>query len=83
MKILLDEMLPAGVAGLLPEHEVVTVQQAGYKGLTNGELLSRASAAVWPRPGRHRLPAPQCCYAASHEDVPVDRAVPRHGRSSG
>ena len=43
MKVLLDEMLPAGVAGLLPEHEVVSVQQAGYKGLTNGELLRRAA----------------------------------------
>ena len=29
MKVLLDEMLPAGVAGLLPDHEVTTAQQAG------------------------------------------------------
>lgn len=43
MRILLDEMLPAGVAALLPEHDVVTAQQAGYKGLTNGELLRRAA----------------------------------------
>lgn len=44
MKILLDEMLPAGVADLLPGHDVVSVQQAGYKGLTNGELLRRATS---------------------------------------
>ena len=45
MKVLLDEMLPAGVAGLLPDHEVTTVQQAGFKGLTNGVLLRRAAAS--------------------------------------
>jgi hypothetical protein len=28
---------------LLPDHEVVSVQQAGYKGLKNGELLRRAA----------------------------------------
>lgn len=45
MKVLLDEMLPAGIAGLLPDHEVVTVQHAGFKGLKNGELLRRAVAS--------------------------------------
>lgn len=44
MRVLLDEMLPAGVAGLLPDHEVVTVQQAGFKGLKNGQLLRNAAA---------------------------------------
>ena len=44
MKVLLDEMLPAGVIALLPGHEVTTVSQAGFKGLTNGELLRRAAA---------------------------------------
>lgn len=43
MKVLLDEMLPADVAGLLPDHDVSSVQQAGYKGLKNGELLRRAA----------------------------------------
>ena len=43
MKVLLDEMLPADVTGLLPDHDVVSVQQAGYKGLQNGELLRRAA----------------------------------------
>jgi hypothetical protein len=45
VKVLLDEMLPAGVAGLLPDHEVTTVQRAGFKGLKNGVLLRRAAAA--------------------------------------
>jgi hypothetical protein len=44
MRVLLDEMLPAGVAGLLPDHEVVTVQAAGFKGLKNGQLLRNAVA---------------------------------------
>jgi hypothetical protein len=34
VKVLLAEMLPAGVAGLLPGHDVTTVQRAGFKGLT-------------------------------------------------
>ncbi len=42
MKLFLDEMLPAGVADLLPGHDVTTVQQAGIKGLTNGELMRTA-----------------------------------------
>lgn len=45
MRILLDEMLPVGVIRLLPAHEVHTAQYAGFKGLSNGELLRRASAA--------------------------------------
>jgi hypothetical protein len=44
VRVLLDEMLPAGVADLLPGHDVVTVQNAGFKGLSNGELLRRAAA---------------------------------------
>lgn len=37
-------MLPVGVIGILPGHEVHTVQYAGFKGLSNGELLRRAAA---------------------------------------
>ena len=44
MKVLLDEMLPADVAGLLQDHDVESVQQAGYKGPENGELMRRAAA---------------------------------------
>jgi len=44
VKVLLDEMLPAAVAGLLPDHAVTTVKAAGYAGLLNGELMRRAVA---------------------------------------
>ena len=43
MKVILDEMLPAGVAGLLVGHEVTTAKQAGFAGLVNGELIRRAA----------------------------------------
>ena len=44
MRILLDEMLPVGVADLLPDHQVTTAKAAGYAGLSNGELIRRAVA---------------------------------------
>ena len=44
MKVLLDEMLPAAVADLPPDHAVTTVKAAGYAGLLNGELMRRAVA---------------------------------------
>jgi hypothetical protein len=44
VKVLLDEMLPAAVAGLLPGHAVTTAKVAGYTGLLNGELMRRAAA---------------------------------------
>ena len=44
MRVLLDEMLPIGVAGLLPDHTVTSVKAAGYAGLKNGELIRRATA---------------------------------------
>ncbi len=31
MKVLLDEMLPAGVAAILPGHDVTTVKSAGSR----------------------------------------------------
>ncbi len=39
MKVLLDEMLPVGVADLLADHQVTTAKAADYAGLTNGELI--------------------------------------------
>jgi hypothetical protein len=42
VKVVLDEMLPAAIAGLLSGHDVVTVKAAGYTGLSNGELIRRA-----------------------------------------
>ena len=45
MRVLLDEQLPRQLAPLLVGHEVRTVPQVGWAGLTNGELLRRAEAA--------------------------------------
>jgi len=45
MKILLDECLPLDFRHSLPNHDVHTVQWAGFKGQTNGELLRAAEAA--------------------------------------
>ena len=43
MRVLLDEQLPRQLATELTGHEVRTVQQQGWAGLTNGELLRRAA----------------------------------------
>lgn len=43
MKALLDECVPRKFAALLPGHTIKTVVQAGWKGITNGELLNTAS----------------------------------------
>ena len=45
MKILLDECVPAQVRNALAGHEVSTVQQMGWTGLKNGELLAMAESA--------------------------------------
>ena len=44
MRVLLDEQLPRQLAQQLSGHEVRTVQQQGWAGLQNGELLRRAAA---------------------------------------
>ncbi|MES2209912.1 MAG: hypothetical protein V4515_06965 [Chloroflexota bacterium] len=52
MKVILDEMLPAGVAGLLPGHQVTTVKQAGYTGCPVTAQAARIQDAVTnARPG--------------------------------
>ena len=43
MKILLDECLPRRVARLLAGHEVITVRQMNWLGLSNGRLLAVAN----------------------------------------
>ncbi|MBI3388599.1 MAG: DUF5615 family PIN-like protein [Deltaproteobacteria bacterium] len=43
MRVLLDEQLPRRLAPELKGHEVLTVQQQGWAGLKNGELLRRAA----------------------------------------
>lgn len=42
MKILLDECLPLKLRHSLPKHECHTVQFAGLKGSSNGQLLDQA-----------------------------------------
>jgi hypothetical protein len=45
VRVLLDEQLPRQLASSLAGHEVRTVQQERWAGLTNGELLTQAEAA--------------------------------------
>jgi predicted nuclease of predicted toxin-antitoxin system len=39
VKVLLDECLPRRLAKALAGHEAKTVQEAGWSGKTNGDLL--------------------------------------------
>lgn len=39
MKIIIDECVPSIVKRGLPERYIVTVQELGWAGITNGELL--------------------------------------------
>lgn len=41
MKVLLDECLPRKLGRMLVGHEVTTVPEAGWAGVTNGKLLAR------------------------------------------
>jgi len=45
VRILLDEQLPRQLTRHLTGHRSRTVQQCGWAGLKNGELLQRAAAA--------------------------------------
>ena len=45
MRLLLDESLPRGLKNLHGSHEVSTVQEQGWAGTTNGELLKLAEEA--------------------------------------
>ena len=45
MRVLLDEQLPRQLAPYLVGHETRTVQQQGWAGLKNGELLTQARIA--------------------------------------
>lgn len=44
MRILLDECIDRRILREIEGHEVVTVPQAGWAGIKNGELLTRAQA---------------------------------------
>lgn len=67
MKVILDEMLPAAVAGLLPDHVVSTVKAGGYTGLSNGELIRMAA-----RDGYDVL-------VTADRNVPAQQNVPESG----
>ncbi len=43
MKLLIDENLPRKIKNFLPEYEINTVQEMGWAGIKNGELLKLAS----------------------------------------
>lgn len=43
MRVLLDENLPVGLIHHLVGHDATTVAALGWAGVTNGELLRRAS----------------------------------------
>ena len=45
MKVLLDECIPRKFKNSLPNHECLTVPEAGLAGRKNGELLSLAERA--------------------------------------
>jgi predicted nuclease of predicted toxin-antitoxin system len=45
MRVLLDEQLPRHLAREIAGHDVHTVQQCGWAGSKNGELLRAAAAA--------------------------------------
>ena len=45
MRVLIDESVPRQLASELRGHDVLTVVQAGWTGIQNGELLRRAAAA--------------------------------------
>lgn len=42
MRILIDECVPRALKRHLRDHEVLTVPEAGFAGLKNGQLLRRA-----------------------------------------
>ena len=45
MRILLDECVDARLRRELPDHEVQTVPQAGWAGISNGKLLALIAAS--------------------------------------
>ena len=45
MRVLLDECIPKGLKAALMDCEALTVQDAGWTGKANGELLRLAEAS--------------------------------------
>ena len=54
MRILLDHGTPAPLRQAFTDHSVATAYERGWAGLTNGELLAVAAAAIALRPGELR-----------------------------
>ena len=46
MKIIIDECVPHIVKKRLPEREIKTVQEMGWAGIKNGELLKLVEAEI-------------------------------------
>jgi hypothetical protein len=44
MRVLLDECVPRALRNDIPGHEVKTVAEVGWAGVTNGDLLRLAAA---------------------------------------
>jgi predicted nuclease of predicted toxin-antitoxin system len=44
VRILIDESLPRALKQILSEHEIFTVQEMGWTGIKNGELLAKAES---------------------------------------
>ena len=65
MRVLLDEQMPRDLAAELPGHDVRTVGQQGWKGLENGELLTRAAAAF-------------DVLISMDKNLPVEQDISRH-----
>jgi hypothetical protein len=49
MKILLNECVPIQVSGFLTSHEVQSVVEKGWQGLSNGDLLEAAEKEGFDR----------------------------------
>ena len=43
MRVLLDESLPHDLVAMIPDHEVSTVSDEGWKSVKNGKLLALAA----------------------------------------
>lgn len=78
MRILLDECVDRRVAKEIRGHEVVTVPQAGWAGVQNGDLLRRAQARfdVFVTVDRNlsfQQPVPQFSIAVIVLQAPTNR----------
>jgi Domain of unknown function (DUF5615) len=45
MRLLLDENVPRVLKSLLDDHEVATVQERGWAGIQNGDLVDKAEGS--------------------------------------